>query len=213
MDIQLNDLVPHPLKGKITENSEIWNTRLRLDPGGKYFVEAPSGRGKTTLVHILYGLRKDYSGSASWAGEELKTLSPSRWAARRARELSIVFQDLRLFPELTVEENLQIKQALSPELSMKILKSWAGQMGMAGKWTQPAGTLSFGEQQRVAILRSLIQPFRWLLMDEPFSHLDQQNIQIAQEIIAARLAELGAGMVWLDLERPGSPLALQVLRL
>lgn len=213
MDIHLRDLLPFPIDEKHARTSEIWGSRLDLMAGQRYYIMAASGRGKSTFVHTLYGLRKDYSGTVCWGGQEIKGVSETTWAAWRAEKISILFQDMRLFADLTVEENLRVKHALSPDLPIDTLKSWTERMGMGSKWTQIAGTLSYGEQQRVAILRSLIQPFEWLLMDEPFSHLDENNARIARELITARVASLGAGMIWLDLSAPTASEELHLLQL
>ena len=68
-------------------------------------------------------------------------------------------------------------------------------MGIGEKWVQKCGLLSMGQQQRVAILRALSQPFDWLIMDEPFSHLDKANATICLQMIHDRCIELGAGFV------------------
>ena len=73
-------------------------------------------------------------------------------------------------------------------------------LGLDGKWNQKAETLSYGERQRVAIIRSLLQPFKWLLLDEPFSHLDNENTHKAATLIWNRVQELNAGMMVVDLE-------------
>jgi putative ABC transport system ATP-binding protein len=79
-------------------------------------------------------------------------------------------------------------------------KEWLSLLGLDGKWNQKAETLSYGERQRVAIVRSLLQPFKWLLLDEPFSHLDNENTQKAATLIWNRVQELNAGMMVVDLE-------------
>ena len=73
-------------------------------------------------------------------------------------------------------------------------------LGIADKKLQKAQTLSYGEQQRVAIIRALVQPFKWLLMDEPFSHLDHENTQKAATLIAEVVAANKAGMLLADLD-------------
>ena len=127
-------------------------------------------------------------------------LTGSQLAHLRAGYLSIVFQDLRLFPELTLWENLELKRRLmgtvSPERSEEMLR----RLGIYHKKEALAGTLSYGEQQRAAIVRALLQPFDWLLMDEPFSHLDHENTQRAIHLIREVVEVNRAGFILVDLE-------------
>lgn len=201
MALQLHDVIPEPLAGRIAaQHSDIWGRQYSLNDGEKVLFRAPSGKGKSTFIHILYGLRQDYQGKVSWDGNDMKLYKEEALASLRSRELSIVFQDLRLFSELTVEENLAIKQSLTRIVPMSQVKEWTEELGLEGKWYQKAGTLSYGEKQRVAIVRSLLQPFKWLLLDEPFSHLDNENIQRAAALIYRQVQQYQAGMIVVDLE-------------
>jgi putative ABC transport system ATP-binding protein len=200
MHLELENIVPDPLRESDLKDSEVWDKTLRIHPGERLFLRAPSGRGKSTLIHILYGLRKDYSGRVLWGGIDGNQQDADAWSEWRSRKISIVFQDLRLFDELTVAENLRIKQALTPETSMELAKEWVAMLGLRNKWEQVGATLSYGEKQRIAIIRALLQPFQWLLLDEPFSHLDRGNIQKATALIERRLEEQDAGLIMVDLE-------------
>jgi len=201
MQIQLDHIIPEPLKDRLgSQNSDIWAQQLSIQPGERVFFRAPSGKGKSTFMHILYGLRTDYTGRVYWDNREVRNQDDESWAAMRSRDISIVFQDLRLFGDLTVEENLAIKQTLQPDVSMEQARQWLSELGLEQKWTQKAETLSYGERQRVAIVRSLLQPFKWLLLDEPFSHLDNENTRKAAALIRSRTDALQAGMLVVDLE-------------
>lgn len=201
MELMLSNLIPDPLSQRLTEaTSDIWAQNRRIQTGEKVLLKAPSGKGKSTLMHILYGLRNDYKGSASWNKKNVLEQDDKGWAHWRSNDISIVFQDLRLFTDLTVAENLMIKQSLNSTTTESEIKNWLAQLGLQHKWEQKAETLSYGERQRVAIVRSLIQPFRWLLLDEPFSHLDNQNIEKAADLITSRVTELKAGILVVDLE-------------
>ena len=201
MQLQLDNIVPEPLKARMGQQaSDIWGGRQQINAGEKLFFQAPSGKGKSTFMHILYGLRNDYNGSASWDGKNAKDNSDEEWAQLRSHDISIVFQDLRLFADLTVAENLAIKQTLTNTVPTGQVKEWLAQLGLESKWQQKAETLSYGERQRVAIVRSLLQPFKWLLLDEPFSHLDNDNTRKAAALILSRVEALNAGMLVVDLE-------------
>lgn len=166
--------------------------------GEQIFIQAPSGTGKTTFIHYLYGLRSDYEGSLKWDGEKID--NSERQSALRTIDISIIFQDMRLFPELTAWENLEVKRTLTNSVSNSEVEEWMAELGIDHKKSALANTLSYGEQQRVAIIRALLQPFKWLLMDEPFSHLDCANTQKAASLIKRVVERNNGSMVMADLD-------------
>jgi ABC-type lipoprotein export system ATPase subunit len=201
MELVLEQVTPLPLRDKIKENSsDIWKRTLSFRKGNYVFVRAPSGTGKTTLIHILYGLRRDYEGTVKWDGKILADMDEQELSKLRATYISVIFQDLRLFPELTVWENLEVKRTLTNTVTPERVDHMLGRLGIADKKDSLARTLSYGEQQRVAIIRALLQPFDWILMDEPFSHLDHVNIEKAVSLIAEVVEVNKAGMMLADLE-------------
>ena len=201
MELNLNNVVPVPLKDKPGMNSSaIWNKDFKLTQGEYVFIQAPSGTGKTTLMNTLYGLRKDYTGNVKWDTKDLSATRNEELSKLRTGNISIIFQDLRLFPELTAGENLEIKRSLTNTVSADEVLNWMERLGIKNKYDSLASTLSYGERQRVAIIRALLQPFNWLLMDEPFSHLDHSNIEKAAALIAEVVAKNNAGLVLADLE-------------
>ena len=86
--------------------SDVWGRDVTFRKGECYLVEAASGSGKSSLCSFLYGWRNDYAGRILFGGEDCRTFSAARWGDVRRRSLSLLFQDLRLFGELTVAENL-----------------------------------------------------------------------------------------------------------
>lgn len=200
MNLTVQQLVPDPLKEHIRSNSsDIWLREIVFRKGEHILIQAPSGTGKTTLLHLLVGVRRDYSGQIFWGDKNLRTMSPAGLAGLRASFVSVVFQDLKLFPELTVWENLELKRVLTQTIPAQRVSDMLDRLGIAVKKDQPVRTLSQGEKQRVAIIRALVQPFDWLLMDEPFSHLDSQNRDKASALIA-EIAEVNkAGICLADL--------------
>ncbi|WMX13312.1 MULTISPECIES: ATP-binding cassette domain-containing protein [unclassified Aureispira] len=198
-----NNLVPIPLSDQL-ETSDIWGTTFAFDAATRYFVEAPSGKGKTTFQHILYGLRKDYTGDVrinALGGEyALTELSLDQWADIRQRELSVVFQDLRLFLELTALENIQLKNNLTNHQPESAIVAMATELGVEHLLEKKCGQMSYGQRQRIAIIRALCQPFRFLIMDEPFSHLDKNNIEKCCQLISRECQKQGAGFAIASLE-------------
>lgn len=189
MTIRFENIVPKPLEGVVSPKTEIWQREITFLPQQSYQVYSPSGKGKSSFLHIIYGLRNDFMGNLWLDNQNAQTLSSEQWAKLRQDTFSIVFQDLRLFLHLTAWENLLVKAALYPQNKEKELKEQAEFLGVTHVLHKPAATLSYGERQRIAIIRALIQPFRWLLLDEPFSHLDEENISKASKLIAQKVKE------------------------
>lgn len=196
MVINLSNLMPAPLAEQDTSRSEIWGRDpLQFVAGKRYLIGSPSGKGKSTLLSILFGLRQDYTGDVRMDGEDPRQLSLTTWAAWRQRRLSMVFQGLRLFPQLSGWDNLLMKQQLTGALPEHELRQMARHLGLESLLDQKAGTMSFGQRQRFAIIRALCQPFEWLLLDEPFSHLDASNITRAAELIRQSCEDQQAGLI------------------
>ncbi len=202
MQLTLQNLLPIPLREKITQNSsDIWLQKLSFQKGEHVSLQAPSGTGKTTFIHILYGLRTDYEGDVVWGENNLNQTKSEELSKLRATYVSVVFQDLRLFPELTAWENLELKRSLTNTVSDDMVMNMMERLGIPEKKNSLCKTLSYGEQQRVVIIRSLLQPFDWLLMDEPFSHLDHVNIDKAAALITEFAERNHAGLLLADLEK------------
>lgn len=192
----LDNVMPDPLRGQV-QNSNIWECRQQIEAGKRYFVLAASGRGKTTLQHVLYGIRKDYSGGISVLLDhtltDIRQLRLEQWAALRQNQVAIVFQDLRLFPNLTAMENVQLKNDLTRFKTEDQIREMAALLGVDGLLNKKCGEMSYGQRQRFAIVRALCQPFKTLLMDEPFSHLDKNNITLCCQLITQECAAQQAG--------------------
>lgn len=201
MILKTEQIIPIPLREKLSSGkSEIWLQNLSFSAGEYTGVQAPSGTGKTTLIHSLYGIRKDYEGKIFWDNKDLRTYKPEEISDLRSKKLSVIFQDMRLFPELSAWENLQLKRNLCNTVEDKEMENWMQRLGIGDKKNSLGKTLSYGEQQRLAIIRSLLQPFSYLLMDEPFSHLDHNNTKIAAALILEVVQRNNAGFLLADLD-------------
>lgn len=200
MQLTMHHVVPEYLRQSLTgRSSAIWNTTVCMQQGELVSVQAPSGAGKTTFVQLLYGMRKDYSGTAQWDNLATNTTDIEALATLRTNSVSVVFQDLRLFGELTAMENIEIKRCQTNAISTTTADEYLDRLGMSHKRDAIAATLSYGERQRIAIIRALMQPFSWLLMDEPFSHLDTNNRKKAIALIEETVQHRQAGMILADL--------------
>lgn len=193
--IELNKIVPHVFSVKENLVSEVWDNEIKLEKGQSYLIEAASGTGKSSLCSFIYGYRKDYEGKISFDDADIKSLTNAGWTEIRQKHIGIMFQELRLFPELTAGENVIIKNNLTGFRSMDQIKSWFSMLGIEGKWNEQVGKMSFGQQQRVAFIRMLCQPSDFLLMDEPVSHLDDGNGKIMGDILAKEIKDRGVGVI------------------
>lgn len=195
MTIKLEKVRPRFLDESSVVDSEIWGEELDWQPRERIRVTAPSGKGKTLLAHILYGLRRDHDGTVRFYGEELHADGERGLAALRRELVTIVFQDMRLFGHLSALDNIDIKASLTGAIDRERIDDQAGRLGVTKGMHRPCRTLSLGEQQRVAIVRALAQPFDWLLLDEPFSHLDAKTARVAGGLIEEVCEERDAGFV------------------
>ena len=108
---------------------------------------------------------------------------------------------MRLFDNLTARENIELNRVLQePYYDTAVIDQMADRLGISNIMDQPAAICSYGEQQRIAIIRALVQPFSWLLMDEPFSHLDNANTQKAVDLIGEECTKRKAGFILTDLD-------------
>lgn len=187
--------MPVPLASIQHGSESIWGNYVELKAGKHILLNASSGKGKSTFTMTAIGLRDDYEGKITYDGRNINSFTPSDWTKIRQNKISVIFQDLQLFPNLTVAENLILKNKLSDTFSEKELIMMLEKLEIENKWEQKCGLLSMGQQQRVAIIRSLCQNFEWLVMDEPFSHLDIENAQRCMDMIDNRCKMLNAGFV------------------
>ena len=194
--LRISGLLPATLPESASLHSEVWNAEAEVKKGEHVLVSAASGRGKSTFISILYGLRTDFQGKYLYNGEDSRLISPAQWSLLRSSEISIVFQDLRLFPDYTVRENLEIKgQLAGSNYNPEEASSMCRLLGIGDFMDRKCGTLSFGERQRVAIVRALIQKAELILMDEPFSHLDRDNSEVALDLILKKASENGSSLL------------------
>jgi cell division transport system ATP-binding protein len=202
---------------------------LRIEQGDFVFIAGASGAGKSTLFKLLFGAERASSGQVLVGGRNLLSVDRDSVALLR-REMGVIFQDYKLLPRRTVEDNVAyglevrgVRQKERRELARQMLRA----IGLEGKASQSPQTLSGGEQQRVAIARALIHKPRLVLADEPTGNLDQEmtnvvfdllleansagvtvvvathNLSIIEEL-NLRTVVLDRGRIIGDFERPGS---------
>lgn len=206
MIFRFEKMIPLPLLEQDTSGSKVWEAEsLLLEQGKSYVVEAASGRGKTSLLSVMYGIRTDYSGEVFLDNQNIESLSWRDWSDLRKKKLSIIFQGLELFDDLTTLENIELKNNITAHTSPERIAELVQALGMEPYLHRKAGILSFGQQQRVAIIRALVQPFDFLLADECFSHMDKENTLKAYELIRAECELRQAGLVLTSLNETELP--------
>lgn len=194
-NINLQQTLPNVFAERESIVSEVWKKNLEFHKGEIYLIEADSGTGKSSLCSYIYGYRNDYQGTFNFDKENIRNLSVSKWVDVRKHSLSMLFQELRLFSELTALENIQLKNSLTGYKSKKEIEALFEAMGIDDKYNSKVGKLSFGQQQRVAFIRSLCQPFDFIFLDEPISHLDETNGQIMGDLLMQEVKKQGAGVI------------------
>jgi branched-chain amino acid transport system ATP-binding protein len=145
----------------------LWGVTLRVAEGELLCVVGPNGAGKTTLINAIAGILRARSGVISMAGAELQALPPHRYCAAG---IAVVPEGRRLFTKMTVLENLELGRYL-PAAKARRRESLEQALELfpmlTEKLASPAGELSGGQQQMVAIARALMARPRLLLLDEP----------------------------------------------
>jgi lipoprotein-releasing system ATP-binding protein len=168
-------------RGKVEVLKEV---SLNTSAGARIAIVGASGAGKTTFMHLLGGLDKPTSGSVTFAGKDIFSYSASELDAFRNRSIGFVFQFHQLLPEFTALENVMMPALIGrdsvQDARMKATEILAA-VGLDHRLDHKPGQLSGGEQQRVAIARSLVMSPRLLLADEPTGNLDSAT---SDEILA-----------------------------
>lgn len=193
--IKFDNVLPDVFAGKPDLQSDVWKRELDFSKGKKYLIEADSGRGKSTFCSYIIGYRKDYSGKIMFDDVDASNMNIKIWTDARRFNLSYVFQELRLFPELTAFENVEIKNRLTKFKSKEDISIWFERLGIADKKDEKVRFMSFGQQQRVAMMRALAQPFDFIIADEPISHLDDGNSRTMGKIMEEEAESQGAGII------------------
>ena len=176
-------------------HSEVWMKDISFERAKRYLISAESGTGKSSMCSYIYGYRQDYSGTIAFDGQDIRTLTVAQWCEVRQRHIAYLPQDMRLFGELTAIENVELKNRLTNFKSRQEICKLFELLGIADKMDSLASKLSIGQQQRVAIIRTLCQPCDFILLDEPVSHLDDENNRIVAELIVQEATRQGAGVI------------------
>jgi lipoprotein-releasing system ATP-binding protein len=171
---------------------------LSLNRGGFLAVQGASGAGKSTLLHLLGGLDGADAGDIWFAGERVNDMSSGGVARLRNTKIGFVFQAYHLLPELTALENVCLPARLArvdTGVAEKRGRELLARVGLAERLTHRPRELSGGEQQRVAIARSLINEPALILADEPTGNLDSHTGEEIIELLCALRVQRVAALI------------------
>lgn len=193
--IILQNTLPDVFRDESSIKSDIWLQEVVFEKGRDYLIQANSGTGKSSLCSYIYGYRLDYSGKILFDQMDVKGVKLADWDAIRKYNLSLLFQELNLFSELTAFENVLLKNNLTHFKSEKEIGQMFEQLGIANRKDTLVARMSWGQQQRVAAIRCLCQPFDFLIVDEPVSHLDDDNATIMAKMLKNEARQQGASII------------------
>lgn len=174
------------------------NVDVTIEDGELVAIQGPTGGGKSTLLQILGALDRPTSGTVKLGDSDLGTLSGSKLAALRAREIGFVFQGFNLIPTLSAQENVETALAPGrPSTGERRAKARAAleSVGLADRTSHLPTQLSGGQQQRVAIARALVKAPRVLLADEPTGNLDEQTRDEIMDLLEGLWRDSGITLI------------------
>ena len=161
-------------------------------------IVGPSGCGKSTLLYLMGLLDRADSGKISMDGQEMQDLNDRDRTLIRNQKIGFVFQFHFLIKELNALENVRLpllKSGVDRKLADDKARELISELGLENKWNRPAYKLSGGEQQRVAIARSLVNSPSFLLADEPTGNLDSKNSELVFDLLLKFAREKGIAVV------------------
>ena len=194
--IHLQQTLPQVFAGRDTVTSQIWHQNIVFSKGKRYLSRGCFRYRQIVFMQLyLWISSATIKVSSILMNSNIRSLSVNEWADIRKHSLSILFQELRIFPELTALENVLLKNRLNDYKKKKEIIALFEAIGIPDKINEKAGMLSFGQQQRVAFIRSLCQPFDFIFLDEPISHLDDENSAIMSQLLMEEAEKQGAGVI------------------
>lgn len=155
-----------------------------------------SGKGKTTLLHLLAGLMEPNSGSVTIDGQSITELKGKARDAFRGKNIGMIFQQAQFIRSISVMQNLQLARSLAGLPNDEIFANQLlSELGIADKVNNRPNELSIGERQRAGIARALITQPKVVLADEPTSALDDENCELVADLLQKTVTGHGAALV------------------
>lgn len=199
-NIVLENISPKYFTPKDLEQSQIWKKNITFQKGKKFLIVAPSGSGKSTLATAILGTHFQYEGNIKYDQQIVKNLHLEKIVENRKDGVSLLFQDVRLIKDLTISENILLRVFNQDRKKfIPIMEEYASKLGVESLLNKKAENCSYGERQRSAIVRSLVNPTDFLIYDECFSHLDMENKKIAFSLINEVSQKSGSSVLFFEL--------------
>ena len=167
----------------IANNTILSDLNFSLDNGSHLIISGPSGSGKSTLINLMSGLYRPTSGHVSFKNNDYSKLTDKDIDEMRAKHFGLIFQRLHLIKHLTVEQNILLG---FNKIKLPNIEKLIEDIGLTAKKKQLAKDLSFGESQRVAIARGVVNNPKIIFADEPTSSLDDENTKRVLKLISAQ---------------------------
>lgn len=167
-EYSLGETIVHAVRG----------VSLAVESGELVSVMGPSGCGKTTLLNMIGCIDKPTRGTVVFDGNDVGTLTDSRAAEIRLRQIGFIFQSFNLVPVLSVRENIELPMILArvrPAERRRVSDHLVEAVGLRQFATHKPSELSGGQRQRVAIARALVNRPRLVIADEPTANLDSET--------------------------------------
>lgn len=168
---------------------------FEMQTGSSVALLGESGSGKSTLLHLIAGLDKADSGEIELAGNRLSSLNDSALAQMRRHRVSLVFQQFHLISTLSVIDNIRFQAALCQRFDSKFEAQLIDRLGLSSQLKKYPSQLSRGQQQRVAIARSLLHRPELVLADEPTGNLDEQSSLEVMSIFTDLVKSAGSSLL------------------
>lgn len=177
----------------------------RVESGQKVFLYGPSGSGKSTLLNVLAGIVRPQQGSVRLLNQDFSQLSARKRDQFRARHIGVVFQQFNLVPYLSVLDNILLAAHFANKPKSEVeqrAREFLHRLALEpNSLAQRADSLSVGQQQRIAIVRALINSPEILIADEPTSALDSDTRDHFMELLLDCISESGTTLVFVSHDR------------
>lgn len=191
------------------------NVNLTVMHGEFIAVMGPSGCGKSTLIHLLGGLMRPTGGKIFLDGVDISKLTDSERTTIRRKKIGYVFQRFNLLPTLSAKGNIELAKKIHGNgfLGSNGVEHIFDMLGLSEKMNSRPGELSGGEQQRVAIVRAVINRPTIILADEPTGSLDSRNSQTVLQILRDLNERLGQTIVMITHDSEAASTARRVIEM
>ena len=180
------------IKFKFNRTFVIKNLSFTVERGKNLLILGPSGSGKTTLLNILAGLLRPFSGNIFFENQNLYQKNENQIDEIRKQNFGFIFQNLNLIRYLNVKQNILLANNYAKKSEVESLIT---NLGLVSQKEQLVSNISFGERQRTAIARSVINKPKIIFADEPTSALDDKNTEKVMDVLFERTKKLKSSLI------------------